>query len=65
MRELRPNEKIIKEYTDFVLVEVACPDGKSYRTTIPKWQQVDYGQGSIKYDMESRLDKHEYKFEEE
>lgn len=64
MRELRPNEKIIKEYTNFVLVEVACPDGKSYRTTIDKWEQGGFGY-KIKYDVESRIEKHEYIFEEE
>lgn len=28
MRELKPNEKIIREYKDFVLIEVVCPERK-------------------------------------
>lgn len=41
MRKLKPNEKIIKEYDRFVLIEVACPYGNSYRTTIDKWTSKD------------------------
>lgn len=28
MRELRANEKFIKEYDTFILIEVACPERK-------------------------------------
>jgi hypothetical protein len=28
MRPLKPNEKKIKEYKDFILIEVACPERK-------------------------------------
>ena len=41
MRKLKPNEKKIKEYDRFVLIEVACPHEQSYKTTIDKWTQTD------------------------
>ena len=41
MRKLTPNEKKIKEYNRFVLIEVACAHEKSYRTTIDKWTSKD------------------------
>lgn len=41
MRKLKPNEKIIKEYDRYILIEVACPHGNSYRTTIDKWTSRD------------------------
>ncbi len=41
MRKLKPNEKIIKEYDRYILIEVACPHGNSYRTTIDKWTSKD------------------------
>jgi hypothetical protein len=28
MRDLKPNEKKIKEYEKFILIEVACPERK-------------------------------------
>mgnify|MGYP004546950417 FL=1 len=41
MRKLKPNEKIIKEYDRYILVEVKCPNGSSYKTTIDKWTSKD------------------------
>lgn len=41
MRELKSNEKIIKEYEKFVLIEVTCEDGAKYRTTVDKWTPKD------------------------
>ena len=41
MRKLKPNERLIKEYEKFILIEVACPHGESYRTTIDKWTKKD------------------------
>lgn len=41
MRKLKPNEKKIKEYDRYILIEVACPHEKSYRTTIDKWTSKD------------------------
>ena len=38
MRKLKSNEKFIKEYPCFYLIEVACPNNNSYRDTIPKWE---------------------------
>ena len=37
MRKLKSNEKIIKEYEKFILIEVTCENGAKYRTTIDKW----------------------------
>ncbi len=52
MRKLKPNEKIIKEYDRYILVEVKCPNGNSYKTTIDKWTSKD----------EAKVDKTENKF---
>lgn len=41
MRKLKANERIIKEYDRYILIEVACPHGNSYRTTIDKWTSKD------------------------
>ena len=41
MRKLKPNEKIIKEYDRYILVEVKCPNGNSYKTIIDKWTSKD------------------------
>ncbi len=38
MRKLKPNERLIKEYEKFVLVEVTCENGMKYRTTINKFE---------------------------
>lgn len=38
MRKLKANEKFIKEYPCFYLIEVACPNGSTYKDTIPKWE---------------------------
>ena len=48
MRKLKPNEKIIKEYERFILIEVACPYGNSYKTTISKWEQKDFNNNIYK-----------------
>ena len=37
MRKLKENERIIKEYDTYILIEVACPNEQSYRTTIDKF----------------------------
>lgn len=47
MRKLKPNEKKIKEYDRFVLIEVACPHEQSYKTTIDKWESKDEAKVSI------------------
>ena len=47
MRKLKPNEKLIKEYDRYILVEVKCPNGSSYKTTIDKWEQKDFGKNII------------------
>lgn len=60
MRELKSNEKIIKEYDQFVLIEVVCPHGNCYRTTIDKWKQTDFTNTIIKTPediIDSQLDK--------
>ena len=41
MRKLKSNEKIIKEYERFILIEVTCPNNQKYRTTIDKWTSRD------------------------
>lgn len=41
MRKLKSNEKIIKEYEKFILIEVTCENGAKYRTTIDKWEPKD------------------------
>lgn len=41
MRKLKSNEKFIKEYNKFILIEVLCPNNKRYRTTIDKWTSKD------------------------
>lgn len=41
MRKLKPNEKIIKEYDRYILVEVKCLNGNTYKTTIDKWTSKD------------------------
>lgn len=41
MRKLKSNEKIIKKYGAWVLIEVACPDGKSYKTAEWKYDLKD------------------------
>lgn len=41
MRELKANEKILKEYERFILIEVKCPNNQKYRTTIDKWTPKD------------------------
>ena len=41
MRKLKSNEKIIKEYERFILIEVSCPDNQKYKTTIDKWTSED------------------------
>lgn len=33
---LRKNEKLVKEYKKYYLIEVECPNGATYRTTIHK-----------------------------
>lgn len=38
MRKLKSNERLIKEYEKFVLVEVTCENGMKYRTTINKFE---------------------------
>lgn len=37
MRKLKVNEKILREYERFILIEVKCPNNQKYRTTIDKW----------------------------
>lgn len=41
MRKLKSNEKKIKEYDRYILIEVSCPNNQKYRTTIDKWIQKD------------------------
>ena len=41
MRKLKTNERLLKEYKNFILIEVACPNGYSYRTTIDKFEPKD------------------------
>lgn len=61
MRKLKPNERIIKEYDKFILIEVMCPHGLSYRTTIDKWIKKDFSYGNVQKTpeevIESQLDK--------
>ena len=60
MRNLKANEKKIKEYNRFVLIEVACPHERSYKTTIDKWEQKDFKDNICKTQeekIESQLDK--------
>ena len=33
---LRPNERLVKEYNKYYLIEVECPNNAKYRTTIHK-----------------------------
>ena len=64
MRKLKPNEKIIKEYERFILIEVACPYGRSYKTTIDKWERKDFNNNTYKTQeerLESQLDKLVYR----
>lgn len=64
MRKLKPNEKKIKEYDRFVLIEVLCPNNQSYRTTIDKWEQKDFKDNISKTPeekIESQLDKLVYR----
>lgn len=41
MRKLKPNEKIVKEYDLFYLIEVTCNNGTKYRITLDKWTSTD------------------------
>ena len=43
MRKLKSNEKEIKEYDRFILIEVSCPNNQKYRTTIDNWEAKDIG----------------------
>lgn len=64
MRKLKANERIIKEYDRYILIEVACPHGNSYRTTIDKWEQKDFKDNISKTQeekIESQLDKLVYR----
>ena len=64
MRKLKPNEKIIKEYERFILIEVACPHGNSYKTTISKWERKDFNNNTYKTPeerLENQLDKLVYR----
>ena len=64
MRKLKPKEKKIKEYERFVLIEVACPHERSYKTTIDKWEQKDFKDNICKTQeekIESQLDKLVYR----
>lgn len=64
MRNLKANEKKIKEYNRFVLIEVACPHERSYKTTIDKWEQKDFKDNISKTQeekIESQLDKLVYR----
>lgn len=56
MVKIAANEKIIKEYEKFYLVEVQCPDDKIYRKTVDKWQPSSK-QKVIRYDMDKRLNR--------
>lgn len=58
MRKLKPNEKLIKEYDRYILIEVKCPNGSTYKTTIDKWTSKD--ENKVKYDIEKRLTKWRY-----
>lgn len=58
MRELKPNEKLIKEYDRYILIEVKCPNGSTYKTTIDKWTSKD--ENKVKYDIENRSTKWRY-----
>lgn len=60
MRKLKANEKFIKEYPCFYLIEVACPKNNFYRDTIPKWEQRDFTT-DIKQSQEDKMDKYGYK----
>ena len=61
MLELKENEKLIKEYSTYYLIEVKCPDNASYRTTIFKERtNVKLIEDTGKYDMDKRLDKKRY-----
>ena len=53
MRKLNANEKIIKEYESFVLIEVTCENGAKYRTTIDKWTSKD--EAKVRRDIENRF----------
>ena len=41
MRKLKLNESLIAEYKNYLLIEVMCPRGQSYRTTIDKFEPID------------------------
>lgn len=58
MRKLKPNERLIKEYDRYILIEVKCPKGSTYKTTIDKWTSKD--KNKLKYDIENRLTKWRY-----
>lgn len=60
MRELKANEKFIKEYPYFYLIEVACPNNVFYRDTIPKWEQQDF-KTDIKLTQEDKMNNRGYK----
>ena len=55
MRKLKPNEKKIKEYDRFVLIEVACPHEQSYKTTIDKWERKDHSPYVLKDEGHHKL----------
>ena len=60
MRDLKENERLYAVYENFIVVEVICPHNKSYKTTIPKWEQRDF-KTEIKQTEEDRFDKYGYK----
>ena len=41
MRNLKANERLVNVYDRFILIEVACPHERSYKTTIDKWTSKD------------------------
>ncbi len=59
MLELNKNEEFVREYGNFYLIKVKCPDNKSYKTTVSKWKQTS-NEKVIKYEIEKRLDNKKY-----
>lgn len=40
---LRQNERLVKEYNKYYLIEVECPNNEKYRTTIHKYDSDNMG----------------------
>lgn len=47
MRKLKPNEKFIKKYKTYVLIEVACPHNQKYKTTVWRYELKDEAKVSV------------------